>query len=155
MGLPANKVKLLFNRSADDMKPLISFLHESCQCRKEQRRPVTLPWLCRITKDKIKMLEECGHTIKGCSNFTTFTGSRTWCWRWLCSNGYLSRLSGNKRPNSPEKIRKNMKKWLHFLRAIVFYAEDVAAVSEMLCRYVFVCFLSSRDFCFFEFQGVF
>ena len=89
----------------------------------KQRRAVTLPWLTRLTKDKIAQFEEVGHSCCNATNERDFQGSRTWCWRWLCANGYLSRRAGNKRPNDPAKSRLTMKKWLHMLRNVL-YPED-------------------------------
>ena len=64
----------------------------------------------------------------------------------MVSNGFLSRVAGNKRGNSPEMIRARMKKWLHFLREKVFFprAVDHEAAEESGkpdTPYVFILFL--------------
>jgi hypothetical protein len=88
--------------------------------RTKARHPVTLPWISRVVKSKTESLESCGWVMKQ-KNGQDFVGSRTFCWNWLLNKGYLSRVSGNKRPNSPEDIRSSMKKWLHFVREEVLY----------------------------------
>ena len=92
---------------------------QECASRMAMRRPVTLPWLTRTCQTKITDLEESGWQVffRG----EKFTGSRTWCWRWLITSGFLSRSSGNKRPHAPEVVEKAMTEWLHFLREEILY----------------------------------
>ena len=95
---------------------------KECRVRIKQRRPVTLPWIMKVVKSKIENLSDSGWicSVKG----KPLEGSRTWCWYWLVQEGFLSRASGNKRKNSPEDIRKSMKKWLHFAREKVLYNKE-------------------------------
>ena len=113
----------------ETMQALSCHLEETVRQRIAQRRTVSVPWLHRIGKQRVRELADAGIHVTCHGKYVAC--SRTWVHRWLCIHGYISRRRGKTRKTSPEQMAASMLKWLHFCRTRVFKRKlDLAGVAS-------------------------
>ena len=56
--------------------------------RNKARRGVTLPWLMKVCKNRLRTLAAAGQEVM--YRGEPFRGSKTWLWKFLAQNGYVS-----------------------------------------------------------------
>ena len=98
-------------------RPSQSKHHRHPQDRLKKRQTLSLDWLRSETRQQLKELHTIGVYPMRCRR--CIRGSRSWCWRWLLSNGYGSRAVSCRRRASPERMAVAITNFGHFLRAIV------------------------------------
>jgi hypothetical protein len=92
--LMKRSIKSLQQEKMDDR------LLDMCTRRNKERRPLSIKFVGRCATHYIKHLAELGFEVKWRGQ--PLVVSRSWCYRWLIANGFVSRLRTNKRNHSPE-----------------------------------------------------
>ena len=94
------KDKARFDWAHDDnLRSLTNFVKDKIKERLAARRSVNLPWLHKVVIQRCKCLKDMGIDIK--YRGVPFTGSRSFCYRWLIRNGFVSRVRTKIRSTTP------------------------------------------------------
>ena len=101
----ASKQKKFKDETNPDLVHLTSHMKESRHKRLKNRGGISLPWLVRSEKTQLTQIEAAGWSAvnkTGMQKGKPFQASRSWVYKWMICQGYISRKKGNKRPTSPE-----------------------------------------------------
>ena len=102
------------HEQATEISKLRKHILDKIRIRQLARKPVSLKFVIRETKKRLKDLESLDIHIM--HRGSPFQASMTWCWRLLILSGEVSRARGCKRATPPDKMAASIRHFTHFVR---------------------------------------